>query len=324
MAQPKKTAGKKAASKSSSRKRSTPRSSTSKTPQSAPKTEAPSSHDKSGQEITTLKNGDVVIDGVLYSAATAPVVPAAPSPEPVKDEPVHYIRNLRDVMVRIRFQSQDRDHPPTKLEARGRRGDLTRLRKEWADDPVLFGNLNHAVIELVTEAEAREIIAKQYTNSTQEIHPALAEIQGGTEAEVGHPVPMPQVQIDDPRANDITVAPLADLDGEDTGQIVWDRSAEGGGNIVRAKQVLDPTQVSDPYSGVPQERLSGQAPISVAAPGSSNNPTVQAALDENAPPEAIEAEIARLRDAQARSKGVSGPGAGVAGLRVEVEPVQRG
>lgn len=323
MTQAKTASKKKTASKPNSRKKA-PRSSAKSAPKEVDPTGVDPQVDKPAPypEVITLNDGRVVINGVVYdkeSRETPPVEPVVTNPEPSKT-PQKYIRNLTYTPLRIRFQSQEDQRNATNLERRGQRKDLTALRREWEDDPILIANLQAGTIEIITRAEAEEITAKQWTNTTQEIRPIEALIENQQGDSIAEQNTNPVVQIDDPAVNDVVVAPLTGAGGDNPGQIVFDDR----GNIARPDAQQASRQVSDPYSGAQQTRLSGQAPISVAAPGSQNAPTAQAPLDEGASPESIEEEIARLRDVQARNGALSGPGAGVAGLRVEVEPVRRG
>lgn len=289
------------------------------------------------RKITDLGNGQIEVDGVVYSTIPAnpptftppylspgvqlqqaPVDPRLrPESEaevPSKRKPKKFIRNLRYSNLRIRFEAQDDKRQATNLKRRGERGDLTSLREEWAEDPILFANLQAGIIEIITEAEARKIIDNQYHNATQELHPAMAVIQGDQGQHLDH------VEIYDPNLQDIVAAPLTQVDGEGTEQIAFDRA----GNIARPQVVQGQPGIPDPYTGVAQARLPGQSPIQVAAPGGALAPTQGAEYSNFSTPAEIEQQIAALQDRLARNPSASGPGAGVAGMQVVVEPVVRG
>lgn len=278
----------------------------------------------SGPVVEDLGNGQVKVDGIVYHLSSPePVVPpispiVRPEPEvetekTPKRKAKKFLRNLRQMPLRIRFEAQDDKRQATKFEPRGSRGDLTTLREEWQEDPILFANLQAGTIEIITEGEAQDIIRKQWHNaSTQELHPARAAIRN----EQGQPIP--NVEIYDPNVRDIVAAPLQQIDGEGTEQVLFDEY----GNIARPQAAPAQDQLYDPYTGLPQTRLPGSAPQQVAAPGGQLAPTPFAEYSNGQTPQDIQDQIAALQDQLARS-GATGPGAGVGGLPVVIEPTRR-
>lgn len=92
-----------------------------------------------------------------------------------------YIRNTRYVPVSLRLGTGRKIN----LQPRGNRGDCAPVNKEETNDEIFLGNLG-VLFEVISEAEAKEVIGKQTTNQ-QQIHPALQQLRNakGEEYERG-------------------------------------------------------------------------------------------------------------------------------------------
>lgn len=85
-----------------------------------------------------------------------------------------YARNLRAMEAAIRLDRQhDKGQKRLEFKPRGERGDIVALKTEDLEDPTLLANVG-VIIEIITAAEAREIISKQSTNQQAAVHPVMA------------------------------------------------------------------------------------------------------------------------------------------------------
>lgn len=224
------------------------------------------------------------------------VVPPVLDADAVSSDPavaqVFYMRNLRGPEISFRLtRQQKRGDKRTELKPRGQRGDLKKLEPEDLRDPELISQVEYGLIEIITAAEAAEIIRKQATNHQQQLHPAMAALRnelgkeyGSTDA-AGNFHKQTEVQV--VGDNSITVARLTPQGGEagalpDGGRrgIDWQAARNLGGN---------PAIISDGFADAAQ-----QGPLSEAQ-----------------------------RDAIARRRDIEGPAAGLGGLQVTVAPTER-
>jgi hypothetical protein len=132
-------------------------------------------------------------------------------PEPDSDQPVvFYARNLGSV-TRFRLsRQQDKSKRATELKPRGQRGDMIRLEPQDLNDPELITQVEYGLIEIITEAQARDIIRKQAHNIQQAIHPAMAALRN----ELGEEYAQDAVRVDvEYNAQGITVAQLTPQGG---------------------------------------------------------------------------------------------------------------
>lgn len=74
---------------------------------------------------------------------------------------VKYIRNIRYVEARLTLENERR----FEFKPRGERGDLKKVTEDDLSDPLLLENIGH-IIEVISEAEGKEIIRKQQTNAS--------------------------------------------------------------------------------------------------------------------------------------------------------------
>lgn len=231
-----------------------------------------------------------------------PTPPEPPKPQPVpptqpkdafaakveKDatatEQKFYARNLRNADASIRLARHEGKKKRLEFKPRGQRGDIQPLQKEDLDDVQLLDNVG-LLIEIITAAEAKEIISKQVVNQQQQVHPAMAMLRN----ELGQPYEQTEV----PVAHDgsYTVAHLEPQGGE-------------AGNIPSQGRGVDWNAVHRGEAPVPERPRSLGGNPAILSDGFARNDSKAAA------------------DALARKKGLEGPGAtGI--TQVTVEPVQR-
>jgi hypothetical protein len=94
-----------------------------------------------------------------------------------------FVRNLTGTAIGIRIERQE-GKQRFNLKPRGHRGDLAPLQKDDINDAVLQQNVGLGVIEIITKAEADEVIHKQTTNQ-QAAHPALSTLRNELGEEYG-------------------------------------------------------------------------------------------------------------------------------------------
>jgi hypothetical protein len=200
-----------------------------------------------------------------------------------KKQELKHIRNLRNVHVSLHAKGRRID-----LAARGQRGDIAVLERGDKSDGQ-FMNDQGVLFELISKADADAAVEKQATNMHQARHPALDIIRNSQ----GDPYEEGAVRIEEEAEAQGKV--VAELDGEEQRGTRF----EWGVGIRRA---------AVPGSA---DRAAPDIPDSVA-------PEEQAAYRlEHAE------EQARLADEVARNKAVEGPAAGLGGLKVTKEPIQR-
>jgi hypothetical protein len=148
----------------------------------------------------------------LTEDTTLPAEPTPASDESGLEPPGGwYMRNLGGT-TRFRLsRQQKRGDKATELKPRGQRGDLAKLHPEDLQDPELITQVEYGLIEVITAAEAAEIIRKQATNQQAQTHPAMAALRN----ELGKPYEQHQIKID-PEFNSqgVTVAKLNPQGGE--------------------------------------------------------------------------------------------------------------
>lgn len=88
-----------------------------------------------------------------------------------------FLRNLTGTEVSLRLERQERPKKRHELKPRGQRGDLVLLQKEDLSDPIVTENVALGVVEVITEAEAKQVIEQQSVNIQARQHPALALIK---------------------------------------------------------------------------------------------------------------------------------------------------
>ncbi len=220
-----------------------------------------------------------------------PEVPAGAIPQAPKAD-AYYMRNLRGMELNFRLERQkESNQRRTTLKPRGQRGDLQRLSPDDLNDPALETQVAFGLVEIITEAQAKEIIQKQGINAQQQGNPLLASLRN----ERGEGYEQNAVRtLSDEEANGYKVADLKTVAEGEYGEL-----EVGRGGIQRERQ--NPTQtptggnpaiVSDGFAQT-EPRLGGVDPTAVA------------------------------RDALARSKDLEGPGAGLGHVAVTIEPTRR-
>jgi hypothetical protein len=91
---------------------------------------------------------------------------------------IFYIRNLRNIEVHFRLERQsDKTKKRTNLNPRGQRGDLVKLEPEDLEDHELNTQINYGLVEIITAAEAKKVLAGQTINQQQRVHPAMASLR---------------------------------------------------------------------------------------------------------------------------------------------------
>lgn len=125
------------------------------------------------------RSSESVDDGSQYSSELPEVHHT--KEEPTSGEtvvPVFYVRNQTNCDVGLRLERQsDRSKKRVDLKPRGQRGDLQKLQEGDLDDTTLLDNVYLNVVEIITAAEAKEVISKQSTNQQQAVHPAMAALR---------------------------------------------------------------------------------------------------------------------------------------------------
>jgi hypothetical protein len=167
-----------------------------------------------------------------------------PEPDPAQPQ-VFYARNLGSV-TRFRLsRQQDKTKRATELKPRGQRGDMLRLEPQDLNDPELITQVEYGLIEIITEAQARDIIRKQAHNVQQAIHPAMAALRN----ELGEEYAQDAVRVDvEYNSQGITVAQLTPQGGgagalPDLGRrgVDWNAIRQG-----QAAPVMQPVQNPSP------------------------------------------------------------------------------
>lgn len=129
-----------------------------------------------------------------------------------------FIRNLYGTPVGLRLSGGER----IDLRPRGQRGDLAPISKEQEKDSKLMLNLG-LVVELVSEAEATQVVVAQNTNQ-QAYHPALQILRN----EHGNEYSQQDIRVEaDPQQQGEVVAQIKD------GQIVTQHVPGRGEQMVR-------------------------------------------------------------------------------------------
>lgn len=212
----------------------------------------------SQDDLDTLKAVAAAREAAAQQQEEAPVEQPTP-PEPIANEPqpvalpapdpdqpvVFYARNLGSV-TRFRLsRQQDRTKRATELKPRGQRGDMLRLEPQDLNDPELITQVEYGLIEIITEAQARDIIRKQAHNIQQAVHPAMAALRN----ELGEEYPQDAVRVDvEYNSQGITVAQLTPQGGgagalPDLGRrgVDWNAIRQG-----QAAPVMQPVQNPSP------------------------------------------------------------------------------
>lgn len=142
-------------------------------------------------------------------ALEAPSEKPAPAPEePTTGE--FYARNLRNVEVFFRLSRQTEKKRRVALKPRGRRGDLFKLEQEDLGDIELINQVG-TLIEIITAAEAKKVIAGQTTNAQQPVNSVLSVLRN----ELGQPYEEGSVRVEESFENQgVTVATLTPQGGE--------------------------------------------------------------------------------------------------------------
>jgi hypothetical protein len=158
-----------------------------------------------------------------------------------------FVRNLRNIDVGIRLERQDKG-ARIDLKPRGQINDLKKLKDDDLDDEKLIRNVELGVVEIITAAEAKEIISKQSKNSSRAVHPALALLRN-PKGEAYEQTSVPVVE-----DNSYTVAHLKPQGGEageipSTGRGVdWEAARNGpvspGGNSAIISDGFAPPDVA--------------------------------------------------------------------------------
>jgi hypothetical protein len=209
----------------------------------------------SQDDLDTLKAVAAAREAAAAQKEEAPAPEPAPSnpaqeavlnPEPDPAQPqVFYARNLGSV-TRFRLsRQQDKTKRATELKPRGQRGDMLRLEPQDLNDPELITQVEYGLIEIITEAQARDIIRKQAHNVQQAIHPAMAALRN----ELGEEYAQDAVRVDvEYNSQGITVAPLTPQGGgagalPDLGRrgVDWNAIRQG-----QAAPVMQPVQNPSP------------------------------------------------------------------------------
>ena len=170
--------------------------------------------------------------------------PAAPKKTAAAKKPASsstkFVRNIRNITVRGTLDNGRR----IELKPRGERGDLISLSKEDVNDSKVVENMG-MIWEIVSEAEAQDILNKQATNQ-QVGETAFDQLLN----EYGKPYEQ-GVKVEESFENQGEVVATV----EDTGD---GRFTEGNTNLIRS---------------------SGGAPEVVSPPGAQGNPVTEAQLD---------------------------------------------
>jgi hypothetical protein len=203
-----------------------------------------------------------------------------------------YARNLRGTDFGFRL-SRQKTGKRTDLKPRGQRGDIVRLEKEDYGDPELERQIQYGCLEIITLAEAREIIAKQAQNQQQAVHPAMAMLRN----ELGKPYEDGAVKVA-PEFNSQGIT-VAQLDPRQMRGELTDKEVAHGAGLQRVN---------------PQQQVQGDQTVHAQLGG---NPAI---LNDGFAPRN---DTAAQRDAIARQRNIEGPAAG--GItRVVVDAPVRG
>lgn len=226
--------------------------------------------------------------------------PAAGSPAPpdlaaevaaeVPQAGPFFIRNLRNVENNFRLERQQKQGAKRfELKPRGQRGDLKPLQPGDLNDEVLLTNINLGMIEIITAAEAKSILEKQAINQQATGNPLHELLRNPT----GESYKPENIRTEaEFNSQGITVAQLDP------------RAIQGG---LSDKQLRNQEDIQRVQPGQP-------APQNIGTLG--GNPHIIS--DGFARPDA-----AAQADAVARRKDLEGPAAGLGGVTVTVDPVQR-
>jgi hypothetical protein len=189
-----------------------------------------------------------------------------------------FARNLRGTDFGFRL-SRQKTGKRTDLKPRGQRGDIVRLEKEDYGDPELERQIQYGCLEIITLAEAREIISKQARNQQQAVHPAMAMLRN----ELGKPYEHDTVKVA-PEFNSQGIT-VAQLDPRQMRGELTDKEVAHGVGLQR----VDNSQPA-------QQRIE-HAPLG-------GNPAI---LNDGFAPRN---DTAAQRDAIARQRNLEGPAAG--------------
>jgi hypothetical protein len=201
-----------------------------------------------------------------------------------------YARNLRNAEVHIRLTRQEKTKKRLELKPRGQRGDLAKLQPEDVEDDELLANVG-ILVEIITAGEAKDILAKQLNNVQAAVHPAMAMLRN----ELGQPY----------RPENIRVEAEFNSQGQ-TVAYLTPQGGEAGALPSKGRAGVDWAAIHG-----------GQQPQQATAPSAiGGNPAIIS--DGFAHP-----DPAAQADAIARIKGLEGPAAGIGGLQVTVDPVQK-
>ncbi len=143
-----------------------------------------------------------------------------------------YVRNI--TRSQVAFRIGDRDGRRIELKPRGQRGDLATVSKDELDQLEDVGYM----YEIITETEAKEILAKQVQNQ-QAYHPALAALMNAKGEKMGE-----NAVVLDQNSQGFVVAHINTPDLEDGGKKL---SVE---SVLAQDMVRGPQQVAVPGSAL--------------------------------------------------------------------------
>lgn len=216
---------------------------------------------------------------------TDPALHAPQVPTPAPYAGPYFIRNIRQVPVRVRFSGKD--GRSVKLEPRGSRNDMMQLQPSEEYDSAL--NDIGLLFEALTAEQASKVIGQQATNQ-QSLHPALAHLLSPTGEQM---------------SGGVVVEEEAGSQGELVGTV-----HDQGPNEKNQKRQTVQRIVTEENVGPRRAHILGSQGNPIPSVSGSVPAEEQAAFVQQQG--GIEALMAR--DAQARQKGVEGPEAGLGGL----------
>jgi hypothetical protein len=215
------------------------------------------------------------------------------SPQPEADirkestpptEQKFYARNLRNADASIRLTRQEGKKRRLEFKPRGERGDIQPLEKDDLNDVALLDNVG-LLVEIITAAEAKDIISKQVVNRQQQVHPAMAMLRNALGEEYA------QTEVPVVHDGSYTIAHLNPVGGE-------------AGNLPDQGRGVDWNAIHQGQAPVPERPRSIGGNPAIISDGFARNDSKAAT------------------DALARKKSLEGPGAtGI--TKVIVDPVQR-
>lgn len=203
-----------------------------------------------------------------------------------------FIRNLREVPVRLRFGDK-KDGRTVNLQPRGMRGDLDRLKPGDEYDSAL--NDVGILFEVLTEAQVARVVQGQTTNQ-QAVHPALAHLLTPT----GEPLTGGVVIEQEFNEQGFAAGGTIIVNGEHGSRVSIERPAAPQQTGTSIDMAVAPARA----------QLVGTQDRPVASVSLAIDPVDQAAYVAS---QGGVAELMR-RDALARQKGAQGPEAGLGGL----------